>query len=91
MWWPLIFNKFKHEEYIEKRTFRIGQASSQFGNKRGISERVYRYIKARIFYKLAFSLKLKVYETGDMNHKFCVTNMGARANNFLIIFPSLWD
>ncbi|MGX5706339.1 ArpU family phage packaging/lysis transcriptional regulator [Bacillus cereus] len=33
-------------------------------NEIGMSERTYRRVKARVFYKLAFALRLEVYETG---------------------------
>ncbi|MGH1232317.1 ArpU family phage packaging/lysis transcriptional regulator, partial [Bacillus toyonensis] len=32
-------------------------------NEMGMSERTYRRVKARAFYKLAFALRLEVYET----------------------------
>lgn len=34
-------------------------------NEIGMSERTYRRIKARVFYKLAFALRLEVYETEE--------------------------
>ncbi|PHC03866.1 ArpU family transcriptional regulator [Bacillus toyonensis] len=34
-------------------------------NEIGMSERTYRRVKARVFYKLAFALRLEVYETEE--------------------------
>ncbi|RVU62446.1 ArpU family transcriptional regulator [Bacillus thuringiensis] len=34
-------------------------------NELGMSERTYRRVKARVFYKLAFALRLEVYETEE--------------------------
>ncbi|MED2761595.1 ArpU family phage packaging/lysis transcriptional regulator [Bacillus thuringiensis] len=34
-------------------------------NEIGMSERTYRRVKARVFYKLAFALRLEVYETKE--------------------------
>ncbi|MCC2377774.1 ArpU family transcriptional regulator [Bacillus wiedmannii] len=35
-------------------------------NEIGMSERTYRRVKARVFYKLAFALRLEVYETEEI-------------------------
>ncbi|MEH7458503.1 ArpU family phage packaging/lysis transcriptional regulator [Bacillus sp. JJ1127] len=83
----------EREEWLEKMSFRIGQALNRFGNgiagrnqrdiiikrylededvcdymvynEMGMSERTYRRVKARAFYKLAFALRLEVYEKDE--------------------------
>ena len=44
-------------------------------NEIGMSERTYRRVKARVFYKLAFALRLEVYETEEAGgNEFCSAN-----------------